>query len=852
MSDKNERLIRRVTRITRRRPTPPRELAFDVNTNLLTWTAPRESGLATHYFIRLTQDSGPPDYQVAIEQTSLQLTGNITKAYISAYNDLSGMESVIVPLTFSPSGGEDPGEGPPLENVTLGTVQLRDVEGEVEVSIPYTPPSGWTGDRLHVYLMAPDTQGSKAVVGMFVVAETSTATPATSRLRGGDAPEPIVTHLHDTGDERLTFRHPFPSETQHWRAIVVSATETKTNSLEESPSVRFLVDPAALNERPSGAEYCPNARNLTGEWYQDDSVSPPVWYFSLAWQNPTENPRWGNVYSWDIFLFNPALADDPATDWDERLGMLTSIGPNDTEFRSTAQPQAMPTIPTEYVVWLIPKDHDGNLNTPIRGVVASIRFYVNREGDAAPADRYTAGRVYNPQVTVLYPQNADGIDMYGFAINASPADPKVFPEWGGCKVVARDIADEDANTRDHPLGELTVDRMSLITATWPAPPTITFDIYFVSMTRDGKVNELVEDDTYSIRVTVVASPTGNINLYRSANYENEEFEVIDGEFRLKNVDFSKAKPGTFSPQFDLIWNETAGTNRLSLVAIDADILRTGVLEIGKYVVGHQSRISQLKIFKTTGAFDQLVAWFGDDTPNPAGLGSGFVGGWIERLAIGGTMASPKIYMDGLGNAYFNGTILTGEIRAAVSFLGTVNADKINSGILNGCYLNLLPTQFAAPAVHMERNELGGQTYWVDVNSAFFIPGFSGGVSFTGIRISRYNVGVGLNHYSTLINRGLVLFNTFNAKVASLVSFNGDSTGTDYASPFWGSLTLHNSLGTETVNASGMNGEVKAMLFSDYAHPGVMFPLKIFVATTLGGAATQQLTISGGIVSYQWP
>ena len=114
---RTDRLIARTTRVTRHRPSPPRQGRFSSVTNLLTWAAPeRGDGAITHYRIRIGSDTAEPVYQVPVGQTALQLSTGITLVFISSYNQINDRESALLPVAVDPTAGEpgEPGEpGPP-------------------------------------------------------------------------------------------------------------------------------------------------------------------------------------------------------------------------------------------------------------------------------------------------------------------------------------------------------------------------------------------------------------------------------------------------------------------------------------------------------------------------------------------------------------------------------------------------------------------------------------------------------------------------------------------------------------------------------------------------------------------
>ena len=105
MTTSTDRLIARVTKLTRRRPSPPRELRQDATRNLLTWKPPVASGAPfTHYRVRIDHDGGEPDFEVSCGQRSLTVpTGS--RVFLTAYNQTNGFESPRVWSAISGGGG---------------------------------------------------------------------------------------------------------------------------------------------------------------------------------------------------------------------------------------------------------------------------------------------------------------------------------------------------------------------------------------------------------------------------------------------------------------------------------------------------------------------------------------------------------------------------------------------------------------------------------------------------------------------------------------------------------------------------------------------------------------------------
>ena len=88
-----QRLLYRATGISQKRPQPPRQIEYDSATGMLKWLAPRDTTGITHYRVRVNTDTGNPHIEVPAGQLSAVIPVAST-AWISAYNSISGLESI--------------------------------------------------------------------------------------------------------------------------------------------------------------------------------------------------------------------------------------------------------------------------------------------------------------------------------------------------------------------------------------------------------------------------------------------------------------------------------------------------------------------------------------------------------------------------------------------------------------------------------------------------------------------------------------------------------------------------------------------------------------------------------------
>jgi hypothetical protein len=680
---KTERLVARTARVTRHRPLPPREGRFDSVTNLLTWVAPvRGTKAITHYRIRIGSDTAEPTFQVPVGQTTLQLTDGITRVFLSSYNDINDLESVIQPVDVTPRTPEapppdntntvDPEDVVQPGNVTPGMPTVRYENGQALVSIPFTPPvtADMHGfDRLHVYLYAPDTTVDKRATVSdqsleraiaqrphFVVPKDVTdrdkagrLPPTTTGGRPGGVFD-IGEFTYDPIHQIVEFSHPAPpiGVVEKWRVVLCSGSASVAQrAIAVSPFVVFtvtLVDPLGT----LGSEYGPNIRNASGDWYEDvtalDAQMFPTWWFSLKWELPLEDPRWDRVASWQLWIYDPLKANDPDRLVNHGFARVTNIDKFATDYVLDGR-WNLTQVPNEVTLYIVPQDVDGNYNSFVEGV-----------NDAATFDVYTTRG--------LQFQYADGstIDGIDFEVDAGR---KVFKikNLDLTKVYGPSISAEFTVKDSVFQWNTGIDFKKFDPAKFNGP----FDSASLAA---GLLKFNFDASTFNV------DPTSKNLLIHSLPPDlfGSEFGTDgSGNVYLKDVDFTKAKAGTFSPEF----TTSAGT-LFQVQKLSADKIKTGVLEVGGVTSGGE-RVSRLKIFDTS-ATPILIGWIGDDRD-----ASGFVGAWFKRVIIGGssiTDTAHQIIADANGNVIVPGGIITGQLAATVIYAGAIAATQIQSAYMN--------------------------------------------------------------------------------------------------------------------------------------------------------------------------
>jgi hypothetical protein len=258
--DENERLIRRTARLTRQRPKEPRDLQFDADTNLLTWTPPaRGDKYVTHYRVRMETDSAAPQYQVPVGQNTLQLTEGVGKVYLSSYNQVNDLESPLVPLDIEPGHAVPVGDDLPnqptavhaFEKAVARTLDLDRVQ-YLTVRSEMTVDAGSTADRANIWLSTDD----------------------------GDSWSDFGLYDFDPSDPAIEFKAKVPATTGTWKTKVTLGNQGAMNAPKYATvSNSFRVEPYGLpvtnNSITATIGTCTTKRTSAGIPYGE--IPPLVW-----------------------------------------------------------------------------------------------------------------------------------------------------------------------------------------------------------------------------------------------------------------------------------------------------------------------------------------------------------------------------------------------------------------------------------------------------------------------------------------------------------------------------------------------------------------------------------------------
>lgn len=395
----DEKLLRRATKLTRNRAGVPRELGFNTNNNLFSWTAPAEDVIFTHYRIRIDTDAGEPTYEVPAGQTSQNIMGG-TRVYLSTYNFNNDLESEQAWLDVAPTdlgGGGGGGTGGEIEDdVTITAVTARFTEADsqgiryVEVAITYDPPVGSTKPFTGVkaFMDHPDTAAGSATLGQTALGTDPINPPFSPEDLGFFAKEinPVIVRLRA------------PNQNEQWREYLVANGKhiTQHGKPGASPNVALTITlPVDGAPQPGtgvdGQEWAPliDKTTVTGSIEYNIINGFPVYRWKVSWTVPTD-PRYGGVEIRELTADGFDVAP-------QRLARSTS------DYISAWQ--ALPFNPIEVTLRLISVDVNGNANSYAPGVTATLTATVQR---LTGGDNTYTNNVSNLTATAAYFWNGVG------------------------------------------------------------------------------------------------------------------------------------------------------------------------------------------------------------------------------------------------------------------------------------------------------------------------------------------------------------------------------------------------------------------------------------------------------------
>jgi hypothetical protein len=441
-------------------------------------------------------------------------------------------------------------------------------------------------------------------------------------------------------------------------------------------------------------------------------------------------------------------------------------------------------------------------------------------GSAGSGQEYAPFVTVSPtaSITATESTSSDGVRMVSFQVG-SWTDP-ASNQFGGAKVAM--IVNHDPSTATYwDVGMAT----SFTTPSMPAPGNfgqpIPISFYIVSYDPQGNQNELIQGTTprippYSGAAYNYTPTQGAVIPARSGWFDTSQFDwtanpdftavnfaaniinvgstlVVGGAPSSGQTQFGGAQNGQIAVKdssnnllgwigmqqptqgngqplygawFKQLW--VGGSNPLSAPLF---VDNQGIIEVGGIAAAQGATYPYISVRDSTGheagrigaQISSTTDSTGNTGPSPPTLTAG---AWFTQLAVGGSSLS-------------NWNVLI--TPSATNPLGS------NFQMRNIALLSIDYPQNSAPAGYFN-NE-----YRFDVgNSVWMAAGLSSGTwVFPGIHI--YEVDNNQNNFgATFISRGMVLRGTQQQNyqvLASLVSYNGNSTGQDSPATFYGELTM---------------------------------------------------------------
>jgi hypothetical protein len=451
------------------------------------------------------------------------------------------------------SGGGGPPPTPVLPLATLGTpvivtsYAIDDQNRRLkQITIPVSFPNGIApGDRVRVYLLAPDTavDTQEAFVGGpgtdetpgIVIGDASSASKFVTRQEAEYKGE----FIWASGNPSVTFNHPSPVVDQRWRAIVITANKTIENPISSSPSVAFDVGPDPGDVL--GREYAPLATNFrlldaaglptNDPQYSRQDGGGWLYRYSLGWGHDASDPRFPNLMGYDLEVQYP----------DGRRETMAKKSKNDTHHDSDKWPVA--PVPEEYTIWIVSYSDKGR-NTIIPELTPSVTFTVT-----VPVG--LPGQEYAPNVTgftysiAAYKTNSNGQKVLVITfVWTNPGDLSVY----GGVVLHRSIA---GGARSAITGVVTGESATVEFDSYPAA-TEAWAFTAIAQSPANQPNTYVSGVTPEFTLNISPPPTGTppvTALNATVIYDKDQFGInvygysvtwVDPN-RFTNPDYQGAK-----------------------------------------------------------------------------------------------------------------------------------------------------------------------------------------------------------------------------------------------------------------------------------------------------------------------
>jgi hypothetical protein len=215
-----------------------------------------------------------------------------------------------------------------------------------------------------------------------------------------------------------TIVEPAPTTKQTWGAYFYTSSKTYSNLYTDASTilVTFEVDPTA--GLVAGSEWGPNPTGLSLTIDRIVRVGAmQFWRPNLTWSDPSDDPLFTNVVSWNIGLLDPALGYQ---DIEDDIITIGSVTPDKLTYQSGWI--AVGDSRIDFILMVRPVNALGFQNSYVPGVTAAMKVTI---GPVA-----TLQDVTDPSVAGSYgPFDSTGKTALLLVPTFTPPDPAVDPTW---------------------------------------------------------------------------------------------------------------------------------------------------------------------------------------------------------------------------------------------------------------------------------------------------------------------------------------------------------------------------------------------------------------------------------------
>lgn len=276
----------------------------------------------------------------------------------------------------------------------------------------------------------------------------------------------------------------------------------RANESGPTPSVVVTIPPPSFNAG-RGHEYAPVALSFAFSGaqpnYHYESGGDVLWSADFTFVNPTADPRYPQLASYDLMIEFPDGNQVLDSRWPRTSGVIR-----------TKRTYSVPPVASPYRAWLVSVDPDGYQNSVVPGITPHIDFTVEHP-TGGPGEEYapvaqgfvlasTGG--YTAGVKFSYQDGGDV--LYGLGTRWNRPDIAATPKLGGY-----DLVIEYADGRRELAGSFSAnDTGQWHSDYWPLNNTgVVFIFWLVSFDTNDRRNTIVDGTTPKLTTTVVV-PSG--------------------------------------------------------------------------------------------------------------------------------------------------------------------------------------------------------------------------------------------------------------------------------------------------------------------------------------------------------